>query len=436
MSKLLYINKSLADSKTWLGNDWNAATNAYYRSIVFTSDGYIITHGKSFNGNNSTYQLTLNGTTNGSGTSLGTLYAPTTAGSNHQIIQSSGSGAPSWVSLVTSLAASEDYTVPTSYAVAQAIANATAGLTGAMHFKGVATVQVTDGGTQNPTITGYDWSKKQAGDVVLYGAKEFVWTGSAWEELGDEGSFLLNSAKPLSSTTLSISDTTIGAGITINLATITVTNSPATGNNIVNGLTVDSYGRVTAVSYATAALTDTTHNFYVGATTAKADAAVTSGTDVYLTTKLTSAASSAAGTNILGFHEGTGISISASNAKLITVGLKKATTSAIGGIVISNALTSAVTLTSANGSTANRYYGVQVDKDGKAFVNIPWVNTWRNVTAYLKSNNTSTEILSTTVGTADLDFGSEFLWDGDTTNGTLHIGWAEVAADGTVTYAV
>lgn len=55
--------------------------------------------------------------------------------------------------------------------------------------------------------------------------------------------------------------------------------------------------------------------------------------------------------------------------------LPKATTSALGGVIISNVLTTAVTLTSANGSTASRYYGVQLDKDGKAFVNIPWTDT-------------------------------------------------------------
>lgn len=49
-----------------------------------------------------------------------------------------------------------------------------------------------------------------------------------------------------------------------------------------------------------------------------------------------------------------------------------ATNNAVGGIIASNVLNSAVTLTSGNGSTANRYYGVQVDNTGKAFVNVPW----------------------------------------------------------------
>lgn len=65
--------------------------------------------------------------------------------------------------------------------------------------------------------------------------------------------------------------------------------------------------------------------------------------------------------------------------------LPKATTSALGGIIVSNALTTAVTLTSANGSTADRYYGVQVDKDGKAFVNVPWTSG-SNLAAATTSN--------------------------------------------------
>ena len=54
--------------------------------------------------------------------------------------------------------------------------------------------------------------------------------------------------------------------------------------------------------------------------------------------------------------------------------LPTATTIALGGILISNILDSAVTLTSS--STADRYYGVQIDSNGLAFVNIPWTNTW------------------------------------------------------------
>lgn len=61
-------------------------------------------------------------------------------------------------------------------------------------------------------------------------------------------------------------------------------------------------------------------------------------------------------------------------------------------------------------------------------------NTWRNVTAYTLSN-TSKEVLSSSIGTKDLEFGGDFIWD-EATNPSLHIGWAEIDAAGTVTYAI
>ncbi len=66
------------------------------------------------------------------------------------------------------------------------------GLTGAMHFIGTATQEITDGGTQHPTTANGTYSGT-AGDVVLYSGKEFVWTGTAWELLGDEGSYAIDS---------------------------------------------------------------------------------------------------------------------------------------------------------------------------------------------------------------------------------------------------
>jgi hypothetical protein len=43
------------------------------------------------------YALTLNGQQNGSGTSLGSFYAPTSPGTNGYILKSNGSGAPTWL---------------------------------------------------------------------------------------------------------------------------------------------------------------------------------------------------------------------------------------------------------------------------------------------------------------------------------------------------
>ena len=79
--------------------------------------------------------------------------------------------------------------IPTTGAVMSYIENATAGLTGAMHFIGEATVNINSGSSVNPRIPGYIFRLAAPGDVILYDAKEFVWTGSEWRLLGDEGSY-------------------------------------------------------------------------------------------------------------------------------------------------------------------------------------------------------------------------------------------------------
>lgn len=63
------------------------------------------------------------------------------------------------------------------------VTNAVAGLSGAMHYIGEST---TDPATE-VTVSGVDEFAK--GDVVTYNAKEYVYDGSAWRELGDESSF-------------------------------------------------------------------------------------------------------------------------------------------------------------------------------------------------------------------------------------------------------
>lgn len=70
----------------------------------------------------------------------------------------------------------------------------TAGLTGAMHFVGETSVEITTNPPSrvNPNIPEYNFSRAQPGDVILdSNAKEFVWTGSYWRLLGDEGSYAI-----------------------------------------------------------------------------------------------------------------------------------------------------------------------------------------------------------------------------------------------------
>ena len=62
------------------------------------------------------------------------------------------------------------------------------GLKGAMHFVGTSTTDPI--GPTGATVDGY--SSFESGDVVLYNTKEFVYNGAKWIELGDEGSYALN----------------------------------------------------------------------------------------------------------------------------------------------------------------------------------------------------------------------------------------------------
>ena len=73
----------------------------------------------------------------------------------------------------------------------QTITAADLGIIGAMVYKGTSSTEITDGGTQAPKIgsTTIAIADLKPGNVVLYGQKEFVWNGSKWELLGDEGSY-------------------------------------------------------------------------------------------------------------------------------------------------------------------------------------------------------------------------------------------------------
>lgn len=61
----------------------------------------------------------------------------------------------------------------------------------AMHFRGSSTTEITDGGTENPTINDIEITNISEGDIVLYENKEFIWTGTVWELFGDENSYVI-----------------------------------------------------------------------------------------------------------------------------------------------------------------------------------------------------------------------------------------------------
>ena len=82
-----------------------------------------------------------------------------------------------------------EYRIDAAEGAIDSIRNAIAG---GVHFRGTTTTELTDGATtatikikENNVEKDYTLTSSNAGDVVLYNNKEFIWTGAAWEELGD-----------------------------------------------------------------------------------------------------------------------------------------------------------------------------------------------------------------------------------------------------------
>lgn len=130
-------------------------------------------------------------------------------------------------------AAATDATTKANQALADAKAytdTKTAGLTGAMHFVGTSTTDPT--GTTGPTVDGKAYSGK-SGDVVLWKKKEFVYDGTKWTELGDEGSYVLK--------TTTVNGHALGENITLN-ATDVGADAAGTAAGLVNALDLTTVG--------------------------------------------------------------------------------------------------------------------------------------------------------------------------------------------------
>lgn len=133
--------------------------------------------------------------------------------------------------------------------------DAVSGISGAMHFIGTTTTALTDGSTTNPITINGESVTAVAGDVVLYDGKEFVWDGSAWELLGDEGSYALKTVTVTAGTGLT-GGGTLAADMTLSHQAAPSTGSAATATAgtapsdlvAVTGVTIDSLGHVAGVT--------------------------------------------------------------------------------------------------------------------------------------------------------------------------------------------
>lgn len=106
-------------------------------------------------------------------------------------VTDSGTAAAANVATGAIADSSTDNGLVTAAQVATYVGNKTAGLSGAMHFLGVSTDTIKDGDPISAIIIDGKSVTPTIGDVVLYNNKEFVCTSDDWEELGDEGSYVL-----------------------------------------------------------------------------------------------------------------------------------------------------------------------------------------------------------------------------------------------------
>lgn len=250
-------------------------------------------------------------------------------------IQLKGSGATTVASdangviTISSTDNNTTYTAGTGITIANNVISSTVtaaslGLTSAMIFIGTTTTELTDGATTNPITIGGASKTATNGNVVLYGEKEFIWNGSAWEEIGSEGSHALKTTKVTAGDGLT-GGGTLGSDITISHKdTSSQSSISASGRRYITGVTLDTYGHVTGLSTGTETVTDTNTTYSIStskASNANAKINLTAGGSGSGTDSI----EIAAGSNVQTSVSGDVLTISATDTKYtsgngITVG--------------------------------------------------------------------------------------------------------------------
>ena len=112
---------------------------------------------------------------------------------NNEILVGSVNGDITTRTFVTEIDVNDRSSFATVGAIIDYITQMTAGLTGAMHFIGETSMLINaTNNRSDPHISGYNFRNAQPGDVILANnSQEYVWTGSEWRLLGDEGSYAI-----------------------------------------------------------------------------------------------------------------------------------------------------------------------------------------------------------------------------------------------------
>ena len=250
----------------------------------------------------------------------------------------------------------------------QTITAADLGLDSALKFHGTSNTAITDGSTtQTVTLSTGSSHKAENGCVLFYGNKEFVWNGSSWEELGNEGDYKVKQtavSSPATSTTETtnafideISQNTNGV-ISAKKKTLAYATASAVGGIKVHSVNSGSITVSSSGSNYYGVNRDKDGKAYVALPTWSNNA----GTVTSITP----------GTGLTGTSSDTAITTSG------TINLKSATTTELGGIKVGTVNTNAITKL----TDGSKYYAVNIDKNGLGYVALPDFKTTDNNTTY------------------------------------------------------
>lgn len=318
---------------------------------------------------------------------------------NNQIVLGSGtknvkaSGKTIVTAISTTSPEPSNDTVPTSKAVADYVDGKVSALGTPLKFVGA--------GDSLPAA-----ASSAQGDVYLNTTthKEYVFDGTNWIEFGDEGSYALKTVKVTGTGALRGGGDLSKDEVITHAELFTGTAGSFGSATQVPQITVDEYGHVTAVTNTT--ITHPNHSRKIDFTQSPATpttATLAPGDEIMFVDSIGDAPSSTGDlastytvkkyklpskgdltfdgttddvtynptqgkTIVLG--EGLDATTSGTTSTIKTV---VATTTNLGTVKAAGVRTSAITTTQ-GGTTANRYYGVEIDSNGKAFVNVPWAD--------------------------------------------------------------
>ena len=124
------------------------------------------------------------------------------------------------------------------------------GLGNPTHFLGASSTAITDGGTQKPTINSAEVTPN-AGDIVVYNNGEFIWSGTAWIELGDLSGLGSLAYKNSASGSVTATGTVSKPTFTGSSSAVTITAADNTSGNY------QPKGSISGIAWTGASMTST-----------------------------------------------------------------------------------------------------------------------------------------------------------------------------------